>query len=305
MSEEIRPNFFIVGAPKSGTTSMHEYLAEHPGIFMAEHKELHYFGKDLRFRHRPKLDAYMGNFVGAEGFDCVGESSVMYLYSTTAANEIKEFSPDARILIMLRHPVDMVYSLHSQAIFTGDEELLDFEKALAVEPERRAGQRRMRSKCDDYLMYRGQVDYAPQVQRYLDTFGSDRVLVILFDELTRDVADAYRRTVEFVGCDPTFQADFSIRNANKVVKHPRLQRLLRNPPYICKRLSHGLIPGAIRKPIARSMLDWNVDFGKRPPMDTELRKRLQQEMTPQIKDLAKVLDRDLSAWLEPKGKASS
>ncbi|NLF38083.1 sulfotransferase, partial [bacterium] len=102
------PDFFIVGAPKSGTTALHAYLGRHPSIFVPARKEPHFFGSDIVspafVRDR---DAYLSLFAGATTEARVGEASIWYLYSKRAAREIKEFNPDARIIIMLRNPVDM------------------------------------------------------------------------------------------------------------------------------------------------------------------------------------------------------
>jgi hypothetical protein len=109
-----KPNFFLVGAPKSGTTAMVQYLATHPDIFMAK-KEMHFFGGDLRFRapfYRHNLNEYLAEFQGCNGHCRVGEASVWYLLSSQAASEIYAFKPAANIIVMLREPVEMLYSLY-------------------------------------------------------------------------------------------------------------------------------------------------------------------------------------------------
>ena len=107
------PNFFIVGAPKCGTTALCEYLKYHPNVFMSTPKEPHYFAEDFeRYRHVKTEDKYLALFG-----DCndrhlmIGEASVFYLRSTRAVSLIRDFNPDAKIIVMLRNPVDMVYSL--------------------------------------------------------------------------------------------------------------------------------------------------------------------------------------------------
>src|SRR3989339_415720 len=135
-----KPDFFIVGAPKSGTTAMCTYLKQHPEIFMPEKKESHFFGTDLnspRFIRDKKI--YLSLFSKAKDERRVGESSVWYLYSKKAASEIKEFSPSASIIIMLRNPVDMLYSQHSQFLYNGNEDIACFEEALNAEQDRRRG----------------------------------------------------------------------------------------------------------------------------------------------------------------------
>ena len=107
------PNLFFIGHPRSGTGTLDGYLGAHPGIYMAA-KELHYFGSDLQFNVPPRTkENYMSYFTEANGYQYVGESSTWYLCSHTAAAEIKHFSPDAKIIVNLRNPVDWLYSLHS------------------------------------------------------------------------------------------------------------------------------------------------------------------------------------------------
>ena len=112
-SDRRRPDVFIVGAPKCGTTAMAEYLESHPEIYMAK-KEMNVFGADLRFGaqfYRRDLQAYLEEFDTRNGEERAGEASVWYLFSRHAAAEIKAFNPDARIIIMLREPAEMLYSL--------------------------------------------------------------------------------------------------------------------------------------------------------------------------------------------------
>jgi hypothetical protein len=115
------PNFFIVGAPKSGTTALHTYLGMHPEVFMGP-KEAHFFAPDVRIEPLDS-DKYFEGFVGAEGKACIGEASVFYLYPEKAAAAIHEFNPNAKIIVMLRNPVDLLYSLHSQFQFDQLEDI--------------------------------------------------------------------------------------------------------------------------------------------------------------------------------------
>ena len=136
------PNFFIVGAPKCGTTALYAYLAQHPDVFMSDPKEPHYFGSDLdfRYRRRPSDQQYRSYFAGAGDRRRIGEGSVWYLYSECAADEIGQAVPDARIIVMLRDPVEMIPSLHSQFVYNGHEDLA-LADALAAEEDRAQGRR--------------------------------------------------------------------------------------------------------------------------------------------------------------------
>jgi len=132
-----RPNFFIVGAPKCGTSALFAYLNQHPQVFMAHLKELHFFGTDVRYPARPTLDQYLLHFAKAREELRVGEASTSYLFSQSAAQEIRAFNPAARIVIMLRNPVDMMYSLHSEMLYWLNEDIEDFEAALEAEEKRK------------------------------------------------------------------------------------------------------------------------------------------------------------------------
>ncbi|MBA2377600.1 MAG: sulfotransferase, partial [Rubrobacter sp.] len=215
------PDFFIVGAPRCGTTFMYEYLSRHPQIFMSPAKEPQYFATDLdsgsyldsltflRDRNR-----YLSLFEGAQPGQLTGEGSTWYLYSREAARNIKAANAEARIIIMLRDPVEMLYSLHGRRVYGGSEDLLNFGDALAAEEDRKRGLRMpARARNIQALFYRDVGRYTEQVQRYLDTFGQEQVQVIIFEEFRADPATAYRETLEFLGVDPTVVPDFEVVNA--------------------------------------------------------------------------------------------
>jgi hypothetical protein len=177
------PDFFIVGAPRSGTTFMFDYLGAHPQIYAATRKEPQFFATDLDsgsyldsvtfVRDR---DEYLALFAGARPDQLAGEGSTWYLYSKEAASNIHAANPDARIIAMLRHPVEMLYSLHGRRLFGGSEDLPDFADALAAEGDRRHGRRiPPRARNVKALFYREVGRYSEQVERYLKTFGPDRV----------------------------------------------------------------------------------------------------------------------------------
>jgi hypothetical protein len=290
-----RPNFFIVGAPRCGTTAMYDYLRQHPDIFMPYRKEPVYFGADLTKR-LPYLDeeGYLKLFSASNGEARVGEATVWYLYSQTAPREIEAFSPDARIIIMLRDPVDMIHSLHSHWLFTGNEEIGDFEEALAAEADRRSGRRLPRNvRRPEGLQYRSVGRYANHVKRYLDTFGRDRVHIIVYDDFSASPNDEYRATLEFLGVDPTFEADFSVVNQNKSFRSARIQRLLSADRF---RSITSRLPGPAYHAVRRALKRVNMRPESRPALDQALRTGLASEFQSDVDQLERLIDRDLSAW---------
>ncbi len=300
LAGEVRPHFFIVGAFKSGTTALYEYLRRHPQVFMPFHKEPNFFGDDLT-RHYGRLSMadYLALFRHAQPGQRVGEASTWYLYSSSAAREIAEFSPAAQIIVLLRNPVDVMYAQHSQLLFRADENLTDFQTALEAEPGRRRGEQLPPPPVrPETLFYRHSVDFAEQIERYVQVFGRRRVHVALFDDLVADTAATYRSVLEFLGVDPTFQPDFTVHNENKRVRLRVLQRLVYKPP--------GPLLGAVRRlrrfPLVHRLRDGvlrlNSRAEERRAMDPVLRGQLLAEFAPEIDRLSGMIGRDLSAWHE-------
>ncbi|HUG49086.1 MAG TPA: sulfotransferase domain-containing protein [Candidatus Limnocylindria bacterium] len=299
-----RPDFFLVGAFKSGSTALYEGLRRHPQIFMPFHKEPLYFGDDLTRRYGRMSEAdYRRLFRDARPGQRVGEASTWYLYSTSAAREIKAFSPDAQILVVLRHPVDVMYAQHNQLIFNVIEDIPDFEEALAAEPERRAGRRLPAGPINiENLFYRHSVRFAEQLERYFEVFGRERVHVMLHDDLLRDGAAVVQRCLEFLGVDPSLAAAPPKANENRRVRSPLIQRLIFAP-----KLLLPLAPLLRRFPFVRAvrtrLLELNSEIRQRRAMDPVLRGRLTDEMAPEIERLGRLIERDLSGWLETRQRA--
>jgi Sulfotransferase domain len=297
-AEAVRPDFFIVGTFKAGTTALYEYLRRHPQVFMPFHKEPHFFGDDLtRHYGRLSLAEYLALFREARPGQRVGEASTWYLYSSSAAREIAAFSPQAQIIILLRHPVDVMYAQHSQMRFRADEDLADFAAALEAEPARRRGDRLPPPPVrPETLFYRHSVSFADQVERYVEAFGRDRMHVILFDDLVADTPATFRGVLEFLGVDPTFRPDFAVHNENKRVRLGALQRLVYNPPGPMRAAAGRLRRYPAVHRLRDAVLRLNSRAERRRPMDPDLRARLLTELGPETDRLAALIGRDLSAW---------
>ena len=294
-----RPDFFIVGAPRCGTTAMYEYLRRHPQVFMPEHKEPMYFGLDLTQLHVRLTEAdYVRLFRGALPGQRVGEASTWYLYSRTAAREIHEFAPSGQIIIMLRNPVDVMYSLHRELVFYRGEVIEDFDAALGAEEDRKRGQRLGPSRRPEALYYRDTVRFTDQVERYFTEFGRPRVKVVIFDDFVRDPGGTYADVLRFLAVDDTFRPEFERVNESKRPISPALQALVVRPPRPLDRL----IPFLRRSPLAHQVrsafLSANSRTSERPPMPSDLRDRLTREFSPEVARLSDLIDRDLSRWTQ-------
>lgn len=293
-----RPDFFIVGAPKCGTTALCQYLARHPEIYMCPLKEPHFFGADIATAVSVRdQEEYLALFTDIQDEKRVGESSVWYLYSKRAAVEIKEFNPAASIIIMLRNPVDVMHALHSQLLYIGREEIEDFETALEAEPDRKRGARIPRqATLKDHLFYRECVGYTEQIRRYVDVFGWENLRILIFDDFIADTARVYRDTCKFLGVSAPADVRFEVVNANKRVRSKRLRGLLDDPPEALRKLGQPFTTRGLRHSALKRLRRLNTKYEPRCPMTPELRRRLQAEALPEVERLSNFLGRDLTNW---------
>jgi sulfotransferase family protein len=295
-----RPNLFIVGAPKCGTTALHEYLSRHPEIFMSRVKEPGYFASDLVLsrRHFVGLDDYLALFSEAGEAKRIGESSTNYLRSNRAAEEICAFNPESVIIAMVRNPIDVMHSFHSQLLYQGEEDIEDFEAALAAEPARtRIAARPNGSPIPDSVLYRKVVLFAEQIERYLHRFGRDNVHVIVHDDFVRDTAREYERVLQFLSVDSTFgPSAFTVVNPNKKPRSATVHRFLVHPPAGAQAVVRTVVPERARAVMSGRIRRLNTAHERRTPMPAELRKRLARELAPEVDRLGALLERDLSHW---------
>ena len=293
------PDFYIVGAPKSGTTSLYEHLAGHASVFMPARKELRYFGNDLDVRHRRTFsrEEFLAEYADAPDDAALGNAYVWYLFSASAAAEIHQVRPDARIVVMLRDPVDALYSLHSEFVYDGNEDLADFADALDAEPDRCAGRRvPAEAHFPQGLCYRQTVRYAEQLERYLDRFGRDQVHVILFDSFVADPADTYARLLDFLQLPDDARGAFPNRNPNKRSRSALMRRVLAAPPEPMRRAVRAILPRRARGELYRRAVSLNTREEPRTSMPASLRSALRAELEPEVARLEELIGRQLPAW---------
>ncbi len=302
----VQPSFFLVGAPKCGTTALCKYLDQHPDVFISQPKELNYFDTDFKTKQRVSdFSDYLSKFAEAKDKIC-GEGSTSYLYSKAAAENIHRFNPGAKIIIMLRSPVVAMQSFHSQLLFNGSsEDVQDFASAIALEPERKLGKSiPQRCAVPEMLLYSEVVSFSEQVQRYLDLFGTEQVKIVLFKDFKKQTATIFQEVLEFIGADPTFETSFVKINSNKQARSPFLQSLLKYPPKRLLELGKYLLPvpqawrRRILEAVKGGLKDLNTQKTSRPPIDTSLQRKLTAELKPEIQRLEHLIDRDLSAWYQ-------
>jgi hypothetical protein len=296
----VKPNFFIVGAPKTGTTALYEYLSKHPDVYFPK-KTIYYFCHDLTFRTPPIPESvYLNFFKDDSTKKAVGDGSVFYLLSPGAAKKIKDFNPDARIIIMLRNPVELVYSLHAENLSNGDDNIEDFEEALNAESSRKAGKLipPFHNAPLEAVFYSEVAKFYEQVLRYKNVFGEDKVHIIFFDDFKADTEGEYRKVLRFLGLPEIMPDTLKVVNPSKVPRSKAYLKFLLSPPGFIKAAGRALFPHhTLRR-------EWVIDFlwklnrkyKPRKPISDRLKQRLADMYKDDIEKLGKLLNRDLSQW---------
>jgi sulfotransferase family protein len=315
------PEFFVIGAAKSGTTSLHRYLDQHPAISMSSMKEPNFFAflEGVPAFAGPKSlerSAVLGDRLTREkyGFSIVtwkayerlfasaapgalkGESSVSYMYYPHAAERIRRYVPKARFLAILRNPVDRAYSKYLQFRRDGVEPCARFEDAITAEPER------IRTRWSPTWFYLDRGYYHRQLSAYVDLFGREHLHVALYDDFARDPQGVLDGMFQFLGVDPVTVDVGRRHNVSRDVRVPRLVWLhdLVMRPNRASRLMRERLPAQLVKavtPLARCMVFRKAGTLDYTPLSPALRTELTSRFRDDILRLEDLLDRDLSHWL--------
>lgn len=303
MSAPRLPDFFVIGAGKSGTTSLWHYLSQHPGIFMCRPKEPSFmaYGEQAWPYTRPgadyvtkarlvtTLDAYQALFSAATPAQMAGEASVSSLAVLRSATRIWHYTPNAKLIVILRQPADRAFSHYNMILRNGYEPINDFANALAAEPAR------ISQGWWPGFHYRWQGLYAQHLARYLELFDKRQLCVLLYEDLLADPAGLMKRVYTFLGVDETFAPDTARRynEGGSRPVHGTLNAWLRN-----NRLTRALRRHAqpIYQPLKRAA---NATLTQRPVLAPEFRDELTQSYREEIMRLQELIARDLSQWLAP------
>lgn len=256
-----RPNLFILGAPKCGTTAWHHYLGQHSDIAFSAAKEPHYFCEDFQGFRWAKTEAeYLKLFDGLPSSAYVGEASVMYLYSKVAVEKIKQFAPDAKLIVFVRSPEDFFVSYHSQILLSFDEDIVDPEAAWEMQDRRMAGEA-IPTSCREakFLQYREVCKFGEQLQRLYSVFPREQVKVIVFDQWIENPRGTYLEVMKFLGLPDDGFEDFKPINTKRHNRFRWLGKLVRRPPQSLLRTSKFIrqLFGLQRLGVARRIRQFN------------------------------------------------
>lgn len=324
------PNLFVIGAAKAGTTALHHSLAQHPDIFMSSLKEPNYFafqgsrpnfaGPDLTLRSEFERDRLRRERYELSVLDRVeyeqlfahgrhravrGESSPAYLYFPASAARIGLAVPDARIVVVLRHPVERAYSKFLQMRRDAMEPLDDFAAAVADEP------RRKRAGWSPTWLYMDRGYYHRQLEPFFERFDPRQIHVLLYEDLRLDPSGALRAIFEFLGIDGNVPLDVGEQHNVSAVAHvPRSGFLygLVARPYLLSASLQSLLPERVARharPWARRLLLKRATPPPSAPLTAELKEELVGLVREDIERLEGLIGRDLSSWSRPGPKSAA
>lgn len=300
------PNFFIIGAPKCGTTSLSVYLREHNNVFIPRLKEPHFFCTDFHVgRNVESFEKYKRLFSAvSQDHIAVGEASVWYMYSKVAIRNICDYNPCSRIIAMLRNPIELVQSLHAQQLYSFQEDRQDFRVAWSLQEERRLGKKIPRTcYVPDMIQYVKIGMLGEQVEGVLEIFPSDQVKLILFDDFKADTRRVYQDVLSFLGVPDDNRHCFPVINERKAHRSTWLARILQdshNRPAMWLRYMDLLLsktPGLKYLHLKDRLLDLNLSTRRPPSLHPLFWQELADAFRDDIDRLSTILDRDLDHWL--------
>lgn len=308
MLAQIQPNFFIVGAPKCGTTAFAEYLRRHPAVYLTNPKEPRYFARHLSVPSQRLPDyvtdweAYMSLYEDADPsvHTAIGEASTTYLRSERALNEIRSTFPEARILVFVRNPVELAFSWHGQKVIEGQEALADFEEAWRAQERRRLSEPGKHVRQVDSLDYLKVSSVGRQLEVLLGIFPQSQIKIVFQEDLSGEDRDRSPEleVLEFLGLQPVEGLDLRRVRDSVDVRFPRLWRALNNRPE-----STDWIVDAMKRLLGSRLtrLAAGVRGGlvkQRGQLDSKMRKELVGVFADEISRVERMTGRDLSHWRE-------
>lgn len=288
----MKVDFFIVGAPKAGTTSLYHYLSEHPQVEMSSQKEPDYFsdkaiheqGMYYTKNRVNSLDKYESLFVQKESV-VYGEASVSYLFYENVAEDIKKYNPNAKIIIMLRNPIERAFSHY----------LMDYRLGLISDSFENVLAKKSKHK-NAHLFYQQYIEvskYAKQIQRYLDFFEKDNILFIDYEDFKINVSKTVDQVYNFLHISIEFAADINTKHNTFTMPKNKVIRLIYSFVFLRKILTF-LFPIYLVKNIR--VLLFKSD--KKPELLKETRSLLKRIFNDDIKNLEEVLSKDYSKWIK-------
>jgi hypothetical protein len=312
------PDFFVIGAPKCGTTALSEYLRQHPRVFFSNPKEPRFWCSDLENNPHAErwlvttddVNEYLKLFRDAnKDHLAIGEGSTLYLFSQAAVPRILAFNPSARFIVMVRNPVEMFHSWHSYLVRQFHEDVKCPEKAWALQAERQVG-RHIPAMCDipRKLQYKQIISLGEQVERLLSIVPREQVHIIVLDDFSADPAREYGRVLDFLKLPHDGRTVFPRVNDAFTYRFQWLAQRLLSPP---RPLLAGLrwlqtrLPKSLAFRIRHKTLSAMRTGAEKPRLPDTLRETIVRELHDDVQRLGRALNRNLDGWLRFAEKPAS
>jgi hypothetical protein len=304
------PDFFLVGAPRCGTTALSIYLTRNPQVCFARPKEPHYFAK---ISHIPGADELKRDYLDRHFSHCaaehrvLGEGSVSYLYAPGAIERILHFNPKAKFIVQLRNPLKMLPSYHLRMRFLLQEDAADFGTAWGLEAARKNGENIPGYCLDPRLLYYSEVaSYGAQIEQLFKVAGREQTHVIVFDDFVSDTLGVYRRVLEFLDIDDDGQTEFERRFGSHMYRYRWLQKILFVPATSDGKIVESLQrrtrkynkDGSKKQGLMKKIMKLNKIAMSPEPMAPHVADIVGEALRPDIEHLSRLLDRDLGYWIE-------
>ena len=292
-------DFFIAGAAKCGTSALHSFLNQHPSIFLPDLKEIHHYAEDLLKPDDRLLcsENYASLFEAKRSEQIAGEASAFYLISDCAAQNIITKHPKAKIILILRNPIDACYSLHSQLVYNGEEDIGDFDAALELNQNRLQGiDLPKQTRIPKKHCYVEACLFGKYLKPFLESFPAEQIKILFHEDLKENPQQVYNSILEFIGCGVGFNPEISQVNPNTIARNRFLQRLLIRRPAWVTSIFRCLVPKHRRASLVRSLRSLNTKESSRESLSEAQRSKLYALFRDDIELLQECVGRDLSHW---------
>jgi hypothetical protein len=301
------PDFLIIGAGKSGTTSVDNYLKQHPDIFISPVKEPNFFGYELNtakdFEGSPQLKHYSSSvtnindyaklFEGAKTDQVKGETSNTYMYHENAPERIKHYIPDAKLIAILRQPAERLFSRYLHLARENKLPTQNFEDCLDKST--------IWWKRND-LIKEGY--YGKYLEKYFKLFDKSQIKVFLYEELRENPAKLHQEIFQFLGVKDNFEIDFSITyNQSGFIKNSLLDKLIGPNSFLFKGFKKIFPEKSIQKIkenkyVFKKVNDLRSKNLSKPKLTKELKNKISNDIYKEdILLLQKLINKDISHWL--------
>jgi len=290
-----KPNFFILGAPKCGTTSLWWWLRAHPAIFMSHVKEPNFFNSGDKLGISNLTD-YEELFRDARVSHAgVGEASSWYLSSPVAVQNILQYQPEARFIVLLRNPIEMAVAVHSEMLISGLENVAAFPTAWGLQGDRGEGRRipvfSWRHRC---FLYGDVCLLGAQLQRLLAVAKGNRVLPILLDDIRENPRREYLKILAFLGVADHGRTGFPAENTARTLRWPWLAR----SQFVIWQVKRKLHINDFCLNLLSAVSARNVVAAERPDLDLDTRDELNEYFARDVDLLGRLIGRDLGSWVK-------